>query len=154
MSNVFVDGSNIPLFVDVKSMMVDGASVVLFILQFQKLVTIILKSLEKDKNLPRENIAHSRQHQCCAMVMTSHGVWAGGGPDSRRWSSLGITDCNYTQQSVGTSADTCSALQRSVGLRPSSGQHLQHYCSNLEEVTQHCRQWVLSVISDHYRGKE
>ena len=46
MSNVFVDGSNIPLFVDVKSMMVDGASVVLFILEFQKLVTVMLKSLK------------------------------------------------------------------------------------------------------------
>ena len=45
MSNVFVDGSNIPLFVNVKSMMVDGASVVLFILEFQKLVTVMLKSL-------------------------------------------------------------------------------------------------------------
>ena len=54
MSNVFVDGSNIPLFVDVKSMMVDGASVVLFILEFQKLVTVIVKSSENIITFPEK----------------------------------------------------------------------------------------------------
>ena len=138
MSNVFVDGSNIPLFVDVKSMMVDGASVVLFILQFQKLVTVILKS--------SENITFPEKLLPTPGSISGHGYdvpWCVGG--RRAWLQTLVQPgyhCNYTQQSVGTSADTCSALQRSVGLRPSSGQHLQN-CSNVQEVTPHCSTYYL-----------
>ena len=109
-------------------------------LEFRKLVTVILKSSEniitfQGKILPTP----SRQHQC-------HGYdvpWCVGG--RRAWLQTLVQPgyhCNYTQQSVGTSADTCSALQRLVGLRPSPWQHLQH-CSNLQEVTPHCSTYYL-----------